>query len=44
MPNKRLLLLQWEDSGNAYVVDPHPSEEIQLPNTKLSLNAMSLVL
>lgn len=45
-PNKRLLLLQWDDtetdnSDSAFLVDLNPPEEENTSDTKLSLNAMS---
>ncbi|XP_039140565.1 uncharacterized protein LOC120277791 [Dioscorea cayenensis subsp. rotundata] len=49
-PNKRLLLLQWDDDDNTiydseFFIDPHPPDEVQelstKNNTKMSLNAMS---
>lgn len=49
-PNKKLLLLQWDDNGteiydNEFFIDPHPPDAAQDTSTdsstKMSLNAMS---
>lgn len=49
-PNKRLLLLQWDDNDTTiydseFFIDPHPPDKVQDPeienNTRMSLNDMS---
>lgn len=44
--NKLLLLLQWDDtktenSNSDFLIDPHPTKEVQETTTKLSLNPIS---